>query len=68
MFKEFIKSHSGETEIFSESSPSKWIEKFKIKRDLKVPTIDQFDGYANYADFIHLFDGLMAFYGTSRRA
>lgn len=39
MFKDFIKSHSGETKISSESPLSKRIERARINRDPKVPYI-----------------------------
>lgn len=65
MFKDFIKTHSGETDVSLKSPLSKRIERAKINKDLKVPSIDQFDGSANPAYFIHLFDGRMAFYGHS---
>lgn len=59
MFKDFIKTHSGETEISSESPLSKRIERAKINRDLKAPSIDHLDGSTDPADFIHLFDSRM---------
>lgn len=65
LFKDFIRTRSGEIEVSSESPLSKRIERTKIKRDLKVPSINQFDGSADPADFIHLFDCHMAFYGHS---
>ncbi|KAL8089027.1 hypothetical protein AgCh_038691 [Apium graveolens] len=55
MFKDFTGTHSGEVEASSESPLSKRIERAKIKRELKVPSFN----------FIHLFDGCMAFYGHS---
>lgn len=65
MFKDFIRTHSREVEVSSESPLSRKIEKAKINMVLKVPSIDQFDGYADPAYFIHLFDGRMPFYGHS---
>lgn len=44
---------------------TKRIERAKINRDLKVPSIDRFDGSTDPADFIHVFNRRMTFYGQS---
>lgn len=65
LFKDFIKTHSREIVTASGNPLTKRTEKAKINRDLKVPNIEQFDGSADPADFVHVFDGRMAFYGHS---
>ncbi|XP_074352203.1 uncharacterized protein LOC141691377 [Apium graveolens] len=51
-----------------ESPLSRSIEKAKIDRTLKTPTVDQFDGSTDPSGFLNTFDGRMAFYGHSEVA
>ncbi|KAL8119007.1 hypothetical protein AgCh_016487 [Apium graveolens] len=44
LIKDFIKTHSGEVATTTGNPLTRRIEKAKINRDLKVPSIEQFDG------------------------
>lgn len=56
LFKNFIRAHSGGTDVPSESPPLREIEKSKVNTNLKVPFINQFNDYTDPSDFVQLFD------------
>ncbi|XP_074362650.1 uncharacterized protein LOC141702951 [Apium graveolens] len=65
--RDLVKTQS-RFEALVESPLSRSIEKAKIDRNLKPPTLDQFDGSTDPSGFLNTFDGRMAFYGHSEVA
>lgn len=55
-------------EISTESPLTRAIEKARIDRTLKTPSVDQFDGSSDPTSFLNTFDGRMSFYGPSEVA
>lgn len=68
LIKNYIRTQSEGMKVASKSPLPVKTENANINRELKVPYIDSFDGYADPSYFINLFDGRMDFFGHSEIA